>query len=249
MKARALLAEGLGTALLVFFGAGTATLTFGFKIAGSSLSAGVVATALAFGLVLLVLVYAIGPISGCHINPAVTIGFLAARRIPLVDALGYWAAQVVGGIAGAAGLYGVVHATSSYRASMGLGADGYGRSSMIGANAAGAFAAEVVLTFLFVFVILAATRRASYATVAGLVIGLSLTLVHIIGIPIDGTSVNPARSLGPAVFVGGSALSQLWVFLIAPLVGGTLSALVYQFLYPKGEDEASVKPAPEEQAR
>jgi len=249
MKARALLAEGLGTALLVFFGAGTATLTFGFKIAGTSLSAGVVATALAFGLVLLVLVYAIGPISGCHINPAVTIGFLAARRISLVDAVGYWAAQAVGGIAGAAGLYGVVHATSSYRASMGLGADGYGRSSMIGANAAGAFAAEVVLTFLFVFVILAATRRASYATVVGLVIGLSLTLVHIIGIPIDGTSVNPARSLGPALFVGGSALSQLWVFLVAPLVGGTLSALSYQFLYPKGEDEASVEPAPEEQAR
>jgi len=249
MKARTLLAEGLGTALLVFFGAGTATLTFGFKIAGTSPSAGVVATALAFGLVLLVLVYGIGPISGCHVNPAVTIGFLAARRISLVDALGYWAAQVVGGIAGAAGLYGIVHTASSYHASMGLGADGYGKSSMIGANAAGAFAAEVVLTFVFVFVILAVTRRASNATVAGLVIGLALVLVHIIGIPIDGTSVNPARSIGPALFVGGSALSQLWVFIVAPLVGGTISAVVYRFLYPKGEQEASVEPAPEEQAR
>ncbi len=249
MKARKLFAEGLGTALLVFFGAGTATLTFGFKIAGTSLSAGVVATALAFGLVLLVLVYGIGPISGCHVNPAVTLGFLAARRISLVDALGYWVAQLVGGIVGAAGLYGIVHTASSYNASMGLGADGYGKSSMIGANAAGAFAAEVVLTFVFVFVILAVTRRASNATVAGVVIGLALMLVHIIGIPIDGTSVNPARSLGPALFVGGSALSQLWVFIVAPLIGGTISAFAYQFLYPKGEDEASVEPAPEEQAR
>lgn len=123
MKARTLFAEGLGTALLVFFGAGTATLTFGFKIAGTSPSAGVVATALAFGLVLLVLVYGIGPISDCHVNPAVTVGFLAARRISLVDALGYWGAQLVGGIAGAAGLYGIVHTASSYHASLGLGAD------------------------------------------------------------------------------------------------------------------------------
>ncbi len=249
MKARALLAEGLGTALLVFFGAGAATLSFGFKIAGTSLSAGVVATALVFGLVLLVLVYGIGPVSGCHINPAVTIGFLAARRITFVDALGYWGAQLVGGIAGAAGLYGIVRTTSSYHASMGLGADGYGKASMIGANAAGAFTAEVVLTFVFVFVILAVTRRASNATVAGVVIGLALVLVHLVGIPIDGTSVNPARSIGPALFVGGSALSQLWVFIVAPLVGGSISALVYQFLYPEGEQEASVAPAPEEQAR
>lgn len=249
MKARTLLAEGIGTALLVFFGAGTATLSFGFKITGASLSAGVVATALAFGLVLLVLVYGIGPISGCHVNPAVTIGFLAARRITLGDALWYWAAQIVGGIAGAAGLYGVVHSASSYRTSMGLGADGYGKASMIGANAAGAFVAEVILTFVFVFVILAVTRRASNAMVAGLVIGLALMLVHIIGIPIDGTSVNPARSIGPALFVGGSALSQLWVFIVAPLIGGTASALLYEFFYPKGEDEASVQPAPEEQAR
>ena len=120
---------------------------------------------------------------------------------------------------------------------------------MTGANAAGALAAEVVLTFVFVFVILAVTRRAANATVAGLVIGLALTLVHLIGIPIDGTSVNPARSLGPALFVGGTALSQLWVFIVAPLIGGSVSALVYRLLYPKGEDEASVEPAPEERAR
>jgi aquaporin Z len=248
MNSRSLLAEALGTALLVFFAVGTATLTFGFKITGTSVSAGVVATALAFGLVLLVLVYGIGPISGCHVNPAVTMGFLVARRIAISDAVGYWVAQVIGGIAGAAGLYGVFHLASSYHKSVGLGADGYGKSSMIGANAAGAFITEVVLTFLFVFVILAVTRRASNATVAGLVIGLSLTLVHIIGIPIDGTSVNPARSIGPAIFVGGTALKQLWVFVVAPLVGGALSALLYKFFYPKGEEEASTEPAPQEQA-
>jgi aquaporin Z len=248
VKNRPLIAEAIGTALLVFFGAGTATLTFGFKATGASISAGVVATALAFGLVLLALVYAIGPISGCHVNPAVTMGFLVGRRITLADAIAYWVAQCVGGVAGAAALYGTFHLASGYRASVGLGADGFGASSMIGANAGGAFIAEVILTFLFVFVILAVTRRASNATVAGLVIGLTLTLVHIIGIPIDGTSVNPARSLGPALFVGGTALSQLWLFIVAPLVGGALSAVLYQFLYPKGEDEASVAPAPEERA-
>jgi aquaporin Z len=248
MNSRSLLAEALGTAVLVFFAVGTATLTFGFKITGSSVSAGVVATALAFGLVLLVLVYGIGPISGCHVNPAVTMGFLVSRRIALADAVGYWLAQIIGGIVGAAGLYGVFHLASGYHKSVGLGADGYGKSSMIGANAAGAFIAEVVLTFLFVFVILAVTRRASNATVAGLVIGLSLTLVHIIGIPIDGTSVNPARSIGPAIFVGGTALKQLWVFIVAPLIGGALSALLYQFFYPKGEEEASTEPARQEQA-
>ena len=248
MKLRPVAAEAIGTALLVFFGAGAATLSFGFKITGASPSAGVVVTALAFGLVLLVLVYGIGPISGCHINPAVTIGFLVAGRVSLSDALRYWSAQIVGGIGGAAALYGVVHTSSSYRPSMGLGADGYGKASMIGANAAGAFTAEVILTFLFVFVILAVTRRASNAAVAGLVIGLALTLVHLIGIPIDGTSVNPARSIGPALFVGGSALGQLWVFIVVPLAGGSLAAAGYHFFYPKGDEVTSGEPATEEQA-
>jgi len=247
MNARSLLAEALGTALLVFFAVGTATLTFGFKVTGSSDSAGVVATALAFGLVLVVLVYGLGPISGCHVNPAVTIGFLVAKRITIADAVGYWVAQLVGGVVGAAGLYGVFHLSSGWHKSVGLGADAFGRSSMIGAAAAGAFIAEVVLTFLFVFVILAVTRRAGNALVAGLVIGLALVLVHIVGIPVDGTSVNPARSIGPALFVGGTALSQLWVFIVAPLVGGTLSAVVYQFFYPEGEEKASVEPAAAEQ--
>lgn len=239
VSSRSLVAEGLGTALLVFFGAGTATLSFGFKVTGPSVSAGVVATALAFGLVLLVLVYGIGSISGCHVNPAVTLGFLTARRISLQQAIGYWIAQVIGAIVGAAGLYAVVHLSSGYRASMGLGADGYGKASMIGANAGGAFVAEIILTFLFVFVILAVTRESKNVAVAGLVIGFALMLVHLIGIPIDGTSVNPARSIGPALFVGGTALSQLWVFIVAPLIGGTSSALVYRYLYPSDEKPSS----------
>jgi aquaporin Z len=250
MKVRSLLAELLGTALLVFFAVGTATLSFGFKVTGTSTSAGVIATALAFGLVLLVLVYAIGPISGCHVNPAVTMGFLVARRISVTDAIGYWVAQFAGAIGGAAALFGIFHTTPHYvKATVGLGTDGYGAHSMVGINAAGAFIVEIILTFIFVLVILAVTRRAANALVAGLVIGLALTLVHIVGIPLDGTSVNPARSLGPALFVGGAALSQLWVFIVAPLVGGTLAAIAYLVLYPKGEEQAEVAPATEEQAR
>jgi aquaporin Z len=247
MKFRSLLAEALGTALLVFFGAGAATLMFGFKVAGSSNAAGVVATALAFGLVLMVLVYGVGAISGCHINPAVTAGFLVVGRIKLMDAAGYWIAQFAGGIAGAAGLYGVFHLTSDWHKSVGLGANGFGASSMIGAKAGAAFIAEVVLTFLFVYVILAVTRTVANAIVAGMIIGLALTLVHIFGIPVDGTSVNPARSLGPALFVGGTALSQLWVFIVAPPIGGALAALVFRVFYPVGEEEAVVAPAPEVQ--
>jgi aquaporin Z len=249
MKTRPLIAEAVGTALLVFLGVGTATLAFGFKTTGLSVSAGVVATGLAFGLILLVLVYAFGPISGCHVNPAVTMGFLVQRRITLADAIGYWIAQFVGAIAGAAVLYGTFNLASGYKKSVGLGTNGFGASSMIGANAGAAFITEVVLTFVFVFVILAVTRRVSNAAVAGLVIGLALGVVNVAGIPIDGTSVNPARSLGPALFVGGTALSQVWLFIVAPLVGGALSALLYQFLYPKGEEEASVAPAREQQTQ
>jgi aquaporin Z len=249
MKNRPLIAEAVGTALLVFFGAGTATLAFGFKTTGSSVSAGVAATALAFGLILMALVYAFGPVSGCHVNPAVTMGFLVGRKITPRDAIGYWIAQFIGAIAGAAVLYGTFNLASGYTKSVGLGANGFGASSMIGANAGAAFIAEVILTFVFVFVILTVTRRVSNAAIAGLVIGLTLTTVHLIGIPIDGTSVNPARSLGPALFVGGTALSQLWLFIVAPLVGGALSALLYEFLYPRGEEEASVAPAREEQTQ
>lgn len=233
-NARLLLAEALGTALLVFFACGVAALTFGFGFAGGSVSAGVVATSLAFGLVLLALAYSIGPVSGCHVNPAVTMGFLVSKRFTLQEAVRYWAAQVVGGVAGAGLLWGVLAGTRGYDLDVqGLGADGFANLSMTGLNGTGAFLAEVVLTFLFVYVVLAVTGRMATAPgVAGVAIGVALVVVHLIGIPLTGTSVNPARSLGPALFVGGDALEQLWLFIVAPLVGGALAALVHEVLAP-----------------
>ncbi len=228
MLVRKLSAELLGTALLVFFAVGTATLSFGFKLDGGSVAAGVVMTALSFGLVLLVLVYAIGPVSGCHVNPAVTVGFLAARRMTIRDAVGYWIAQFLGGILGALVLWGVLSGARGYnRKAVGLGTDGWGAHSLIGLNVGGAFVAEVILTFLFVLVVLSATSHVASAGFAGLAIGLGLTVVHLIGIPLTGTSVNPARSLGPALIVGGDALSQLWLFIVAPLLGGLVAAGVW----------------------
>lgn len=241
-----LVTEATGTALLVFFAVGVATLSFGFGFAGSSTSAGVVATALAFGLVLLVLAYALGPISGCHINPAVTMGFLVARRIELREAVGYWIAQVVGAIVGALVLWGVVNSSSAYRDAMGLGTNGFGKQSMIGLNTGGAFLAEVVLTFLFVFTVLSVTRKAAASPLmAGVAIGLALTTVHLVGIPLTGTSVNPARSIGPALFVGGVALSQLWLFILAPLVGGAVAALAHEYLFPAKDDRPAEVVLPE----
>lgn len=232
METRKFVAELVGTACLVFFAVGTATLSFGFGMTGSVPAAGVIATAFAFGLVLLVLAYSLGPISGAHVNPAVTIGFLVAGRIPLLEAVGYWIAQVVGGILGALVLWGVFSSATGYSTSnVGLGTDGFGRSSMVGLNAGGAFLVEVVLTFLFVFVVLAVTRRAAWPQLGGIAIGLALTTVHLIGIPLTGTSVNPARSIGPALFVGGTALSQLWLFIVAPLVGGAIAALASRYFF------------------
>ncbi len=242
MQRKNLAAEFLGTALLVFFAVGVATLNFGFKLEGSSPAAGVVTTALAFGLALLVLAYALGPISGCHINPAVTLGFVVARRMALRDAVGYWVAQVAGGIVGALVLWGVMSSADGYtRSGTGLGADGFGATSTVGLGAVGAIVVEVLLTALFVFVVLAATRNTAAPQVAGLVIGFALTVVHLIGIPLTGTSVNPARSIGPALVVEGSALSQLWVFVVAPLVGGALAALAHNLFYPAEEEDTAVR--------
>jgi aquaporin Z len=245
--ARKLVAEALGTAFLVFCAVGTATLSFGYKFAGSSVAAGVATTALAFGLVLLILVYAIGAISGCHINPAVTIGFLVARRISVTEAIGYWIAQVVGGIVGAAVLLGMFNAADGYSTSKyGLGTDGFGSNSLIHLNAGGAFIAEAILTFVFVFVVLTVTRRAAWPQLGGIAIGFALTTVHLIGIPLTGTSVNPARSIGPALMVGGDALSQLWLFIVAPLVGGIVAAAVSMYFYPEEHraPEATATQAP-----
>jgi aquaporin Z len=241
---RKLFAELVGTAMLVFFGAGVAVMMFGFRLDGGSFATGVVATAFVFGLVLMGLAYSIGPISGCHVNPAVTLGALLTGRIPVVEAVGYWVAQLVGGIVGAAILLGVVGSSPSYNIkTQGLGANGYGSASEIHASAAGAFFTEVILTAMFVYVILVVTSKVGNATIAGLAIGLTLTMVHLIGIPIDGTSVNPARSLGPALLTGGSLPRQLWVFLIAPMVGAVVAAGVYFVLYGRTADPQA-EPAP-----
>jgi aquaporin Z len=233
LMVRRLVAEMLGTGFLVFFGVGVATLMFGFHFDGGSLAAGVVATSLAFGLVLLALVYAIGPLTGCHINPAVTMGALLARRLPVREAVGYWAAQFIGGILGALLLWGMFNTSPLYsRSRTGLGTTDWGALSDIRIGMGGAFLTEVILTAMFVFVILAVTSRIGNATTAGIGIGLALTVTNLVGIPITGASVNPARSLGPALVVGGTPLSQVWLFIVAPLVGGAIAAGFYYLIYP-----------------
>ena len=205
-------AECIGTFVLVFFACGTAALVG----CSSENGTGYLLTALAFGLVIVAMAYSIGNISGCHINPAVSIAMLVSKRMSVSDFAGYVIAQFVGAIIGAAALMAVA-----------------GKESGLGANAlynGASFLIEVILTFVFVIAVLGVTAKESNSAVAGLVIGLSLTLVHILGISLTGTSVNPARSFGPALFVGGEALSCVWVFILAPLVGGVLAALVYQFL-------------------
>jgi aquaporin Z len=241
---RKLLAELVGTALLVVVGVGVATLSFGFKLTGASPSAGIVATALAFGLILVALAYTLGPITGCHINPAVTVAFLVSGRMGVAEGLRYLVAQFIGGILGAVILWAVVSGAPGYSTStVGLGADGYGANSIVGIGAGSAFAAEFVLTLIFTFVVLGATSRIGSPAAAGLAIGLALACVHLVGIPLTGTSVNPARSLGPALIVGSSALKQLWVFIVAPPLGGAAAALLYRALYPREEQV----PAPDEQ--
>ncbi len=229
-------AEFLGTAILVFFAVGVATLMFGFKLAGASVAAGVVATALAFGLTLLALVYLIGPISGCHVNPAVTIGALLTGRIGLAEAVGYWIAQFAGGIAGALALWGTFSTSPLYhRTITGLGTDGWGSKSLIHVGVGGALIFEIILTAIFTFVVLRVTSATGNPATAAIAIGLSLAVVHLAGIPVTGTSVNPARSLGPALVVGGTALSQVWLFIVAPLAGGALAAGLHQLFYRQAD--------------
>ncbi len=233
--ARKYTAELIGTALLVFFGAGMATISFGFRAFGGSVASGILLTGLTFGLVLLGLVAVIGPISGCHVNPAVTLGQFLAKRISSIDAVGYVIAQLIGGLLGALLLLWVLHSSPFYnRQRIGLGANGYGSSpaSLLHASGGGAFLTEVIITAVFVLVVLSATRAQANVAIQGAVLGVALALVNIMGIPIDGASVNPARSFGPAIVVGGQALSQLWLFLIAPLVGAVLAAGVFMLFHP-----------------
>ncbi len=214
-------AEFIGTFVLVFFACGVAAVT---GCTGAA-NAAYVATALAFGLVIVAMAYSIGNVSGCHINPAVSIAMLVNGKLNVVDFIGYVVAQFAGAIAGAAALMGVLG--DDYKI-LGLGANGLYKDEVTAS-----IIIEIILTFVFVLAILGVTSKAENGAVAGLVIGLSLTLVHLLGIYFTGTSVNPARSFGPALFVGGDALSNVWVFIVAPLVGGVLAALVYKFISDK----------------
>ena len=222
------LAELIGTFVLVFMGCGSAVLAnslMGLR------GIGLVGISFAFGLSVLAMAYAIGSISGCHINPAVSISMLAAGKMKAKDAVAYIIVQCVGATIGAAVLYTIALGNPNYSlAAYGLGQNGYDNASLGGFSLVSAFTAEVVLTFIFLLVIHGSTSEKAPKGFAGVAIGLSLVLIHLVGIPITGTSVNPARSLGPAIIVGGTALSQLWLFWIAPITGALLAAAVYRLL-------------------
>jgi aquaporin Z len=220
------IAEFIGTFWLVFGGCGSAVLAAAFPEVGIGL-AGV---SLAFGLTVLTMAFAIGHISGCHLNPAVTAGLCVAKRFPSKEVIPYILGQVVGAIAGAGVLYIIASGKSGFSVANGFAANGYGAHSPGGYTLLAAIVAETVLTFMFLFIILGATDRRAPQGFAPIAIGLALTLIHLISIPVTNTSVNPARSLGPAVFVGGWALTQLWLFWLAPLIGGSLAGVVYGIL-------------------
>ncbi|MGP3980335.1 aquaporin [Streptomyces sp. KR80] len=217
-------AEFLGTLLLVFFAVGSAVL--GAEYVGT------VGIALAFGFVLVALAYALGPISGCHLNPAVTLGVLMARRITVRTAVEYCVAQLAGAVVGAALLFLVAKQVPGLETTGAFGTNGYGYRSAVGINIFGALVTELVLTFLLVYVFLAVTRGVALFGFGGVAYGLALAVVTLIGIPLTGAAVNPARSLAPALFSGSAPMTQLWLFLVAPLVGGVLAALASAVTHP-----------------
>jgi len=217
------LAELVGTFVLVFFGTGAAV------VAGKSI--GFLGIALAFGLAVLVMVYAIGPVSGCHINPAITAAMLVNGRISGRNAACYIIVQCIGAVIASAVLLAIMTGNPAYSLAVnGLGQNGYGAASPGGFSLLSGILAELVLSFIFLTVVFGATDKAAPAGFAGIAIGLSLTAIHLVGIPVTGTSVNPARSLGPALVAGGTALSQLWVFIVAPLIGAVLAAVFWKHL-------------------
>jgi aquaporin Z len=223
------IAEFLGTAMLVVFGCGSAC-TNGFGI-------GYVGIALAFGLIIVAMAYSFGNISGCHVNPAVSIGMLINGRITFVDFVGYILAQFLGGIVGAGLLsYMTKGLTNPDSSPLGLGTNGYGDLSAMNITATQALVVEIVLTFMFVFAVLGATSRREYTSTAGLVIGFSLTVVHLLGLPFTGTSVNPARSFGPALLTGGEAFNQVGIFILGPVIGAIIAGVVFKLI--------DIKPAP-----
>jgi aquaporin Z len=189
---------------------------------------------IAFGFAVVAMAYAIGGISGCHVNPAVTIGVLVAGKMEMKDAIGYIISQCIGAILGAAVLYLIVSGRPGFQmGEWALGSNGWGEGYLGGYNTLSAFVIEAVMTFLFLFVILAVTSKFGNGTMAGLAIGVTLMLIHLVAIPVTGTSVNPARSLGPALFAGGKALAQLWLFFVAPVIGAVLAAVVWKFGFEK----------------
>jgi aquaporin Z len=223
-----LVAEFIGTAWLVFGGCGSAVLAAAFP----ELGIGFVGVSLAFGLTVLTMAYAIGHVSGCHLNPAVSIGLCAGGRFPAKDLAPYIIAQVLGGIAGAGILYVIASGNANFDLAGGFASNGFAEHSPGGYTLAAALTIEIVLTFAFLFVIMGATHGNAPKGFAPIAIGLCLTLIHLISIPVTNTSVNPARSTGPAIFVGGWALSQLWLFWLAPIVGGALGGFIYRWVSP-----------------
>jgi len=223
-----LAAEFIGTFWLVLGGCGSAVLAAGFP----HLGIGFVGVALAFGLTVLTMAYAIGHVSGCHLNPAVSVGLWAGGRFKAGELPGYIIAQVLGAIVAAAVLYFIASGKTDFSLAGGFASNGYGEHSPGGYTMVAGLVCEVVMTFAFLFVIMGATHGHAPRGFAPLAIGLCLTLIHLISIPVTNTSVNPARSTGPALFVGGWALQQLWLFWLAPLVGGALGGLVYRWLSP-----------------
>jgi aquaporin Z len=231
---RKLVVEFLGTGWLVLGGCGSAVLAAGVP----NLGIGYAGVALAFGLTVLTGAYAFGHISGAHFNPAVTLGLALGRRFPIRDVLSYWIAQVAGGIVGATILYAIANGTAGFDASAGFASNGYGEHSPQGYSLLAGLICEIVMTFMFLMVILGATSPKAPAGFAPLAIGLALTLIHLISIPVTNTSVNPARSTGVALFQGGWAIGQLWAFWVAPLFGAAIAGFVHRWLAP--DDPPSV---------
>lgn len=238
---RRVTAEFIGTFWLVFGGCGSAVLAAAFPKEGlGNLGIGFVGVSLAFGLTVFTMAYAIGHISGCHLNPAVSIGLWAGRRFPASDLFAYIIAQVLGGITGAGVLYLIASGKAGFSLADGFAANGYADHSPGSYSLMAALVAEVVLTFMFLLVILGSTDGRAPKGFAPIAIGLALTLIHLIGIPVTNLSVNPARSTGPAVFVGGWALSQLWLFWLAPIIGAALAGVAYHALAGDGKVEEPI---------
>jgi aquaporin Z len=224
---RRVLAEVFGTFWLVFGGCGSAVLAAGFPKVGI----GLLGVSLAFGLTVLTMAYAIGHVSGCHLNPAVSVGLAVGRRFPARELPAYIGGQLAGAVAASAVLYVIASGAAGFSTADGFAANGFGEHSPGGYSLVAALVAEVVLTFFFLMIILGATDSRAPAGFAPIPIGLALTLIHLIGIPVTNLSVNPARSTGPAVFVGGWAIEQLWLFWLAPLLGAALAGVAYPALF------------------